>query len=569
MKPSGILLSTIILFANVVASGRTTWTIGGHELSVDTMYHATIGPGTTQTELIVAGQYSATSLGFNRLFYTTVDLGAENLEMRVAKAGDAMRALETVPEIASRFSTDSEIYFAGINADFFNMGYPYYPLGATISNGSLTNYNAPAEYADIKSYHLYFNSEGAPGLARTVSLAATGTATEPSGDTYPFKVNGIRGTNELVVYTHQWQAVEKGVSRPAGFTGTDEWGAEAVLAPIEGSTMWGDELVLKVVEEPVKLAGNSQIPEGCYVLSGSGKAISFVANLKAGDSVRLSIEATADGNSTSVKELVGGYPIILKDGIVQSTPSYPGHLSNPEPRTAVGYNADRSRLTMLVVDGRGAGGSLGVDQPTLAAMMKALGCTDAMNFDGGGSSTLFVEPLGIRNRPSTSSLDNRKEGEPRTVVNALFAVAVVPPDSEIAAIEIREKKIELISGIKYTPVVYGYNRYGVLVDTDIKDFTVSLPAELGTVGGTTVTAGTGKFRGALSVEYRGLTYSIPAYLNGSDGEEVSGIVGIAAEDINYSSATYFTPMGSRVERPQPGSIVIELRGSKATKRIVR
>ena len=69
------------------------------------------------------------------------------------------------------------------------------------------------------------------------------------------------------------------------------------------------------------------------------------------------------------------------------------------PRTAIGSSQDRKYLIMAVVDGRQQGYSIGIDLYDLAALMKEFGCSDAINLDGGGSSTMIVEDR-IVNRPS-------------------------------------------------------------------------------------------------------------------------------------------------------------------------
>ncbi|MDE6714932.1 MAG: hypothetical protein K2J74_00435, partial [Muribaculaceae bacterium] len=55
----------------------------------------------------------------NRIYYTTVDLTNENVEMRVVKAQDHMGKLETVSSMAERKTTEGAAYFAGVNGDFF------------------------------------------------------------------------------------------------------------------------------------------------------------------------------------------------------------------------------------------------------------------------------------------------------------------------------------------------------------------------------------------------------------------------------------------------------------------
>ena len=78
------------------------------------------------------------------------------------------------------------------------------------------------------------------------------------------------------------------------------------------------------------------------------------------------------------------------------------------PRTAVGHTEDGD-IVLMVVDGRGAGGSQGVTLDELALLMKGVGCTDALNLDGGGSTTMCITDEGILiNTPSDSGAAQRK-----------------------------------------------------------------------------------------------------------------------------------------------------------------
>ena len=74
------------------------------------------------------------------------------------------------------------------------------------------------------------------------------------------------------------------------------------------------------------------------------------------------------------------------------------------PRTAIGIDVDGHKLLFLVIDGRSAY-SRGYTMVELATMMRALGAESALNFDGGGSSTLYSRKvtgeMGVINEPST------------------------------------------------------------------------------------------------------------------------------------------------------------------------
>ena len=94
------------------------------------------------------------------------------------------------------------------------------------------------------------------------------------------------------------------------------------------------------------------------------------------------------------------------------------------PRTAVGIDADGRKLLILVVDGRSSS-SRGYTMVELADMMTALGAENALNLDGGGSSTMWgrtpTGQLGLINEPS--------DGAERLVPNGLGVVyhGTLPP----------------------------------------------------------------------------------------------------------------------------------------------
>lgn len=107
---------------------------------------------------------------------------------------------------------------------------------------------------------------------------------------------------------------------------------------------------------------------------------------------------------------VSGGPRLLKDGVDVSTESYWGECLDAggtdcfsrNPRTAAGI-CPGNVLKLLVCDGRGMKGSAGMTLAEVAAKLKAEGCTDALNLDGGGSSQIVGYDGQILNWPSDGS----------------------------------------------------------------------------------------------------------------------------------------------------------------------
>ena len=111
---------------------------------------------------------------------------------------------------------------------------------------------------------------------------------------------------------------------------------------------------------------------------------------------------------------ISGNELIVRYG--QSIVSSGG---SPQPRTAVALNRSNGFLILVVVDGRQPGYSEGVTLQELAEIIIHYGGHNAINLDGGGSSTLVVEgPLG-NPRVLNSPINNRIPGRERPVGNHL------------------------------------------------------------------------------------------------------------------------------------------------------
>jgi exopolysaccharide biosynthesis protein len=91
---------------------------------------------------------------------------------------------------------------------------------------------------------------------------------------------------------------------------------------------------------------------------------------------------------------VGGGPVLLQKGELLITNNeerkFAGNAINDKhPRTAMGYTED-GKLIILVVQGRFPGLAEGATLTQEAQILKDLGCVEALNLDGGGSSCLLV-----------------------------------------------------------------------------------------------------------------------------------------------------------------------------------
>lgn len=81
---------------------------------------------------------------------------------------------------------------------------------------------------------------------------------------------------------------------------------------------------------------------------------------------------------------IAGFGALVVDGIVVA-----GRNGELHPRTAIGIDRTGQQIVMVVVDGRQRGFSEGVSTFELAELMIELGCHDAINLDGGGTSAML------------------------------------------------------------------------------------------------------------------------------------------------------------------------------------
>jgi hypothetical protein len=130
-----------------------------------------------------------------------------------------------------------------------------------------------------------------------------------------------------------------------------------------------------------------------------------------------------------IHEAIGGVPQLVLDG----TPvSHYGSAfcAQRHPRSAIGLSEDQRTLILVAVDGR-SDHSVGMTCPELAELLAELGAWQAINLDGGGSTALFVDGLGVVNAPSDGS--ERAVANHLALVGTAEGVDACPPRVRTAA----------------------------------------------------------------------------------------------------------------------------------------
>ena len=151
----------------------------------------------------------------------------------------------------------------------------------------------------------------------------------------------------------------------------------------------------------------------------------FFAILKDGTAM-IGTQAEYEAYKDQIQEGIGGFgAVLIHEGevVVQKSSSY---YNNRASRTAIGITAD-GKVVMMVLDGRQEPFSAGGSMEEIAQIMLDAGCVEAVNLDGGGSSTYLSkgegsDTLQLVNRPS--------DGYARSVATSLVAISTAKSSKE-------------------------------------------------------------------------------------------------------------------------------------------
>lgn len=332
------------------------------------------------------GTIQTTRSGRQAVNLLEVDLGAPEISLESSLAGDRITRLETTTSQALRASREGHRAVAAINGDVWS-GYAsptqFAPNGIDIHAGELVT----AAAARRPTFGI--DTAGHPLIGNVLESV---TLTWPDGSTSPIEhVNQARTDYQFALYTPRFGPT----------TAEDVGGTDVVLAGVT-LPLAPTGVHQAVVREVRAALGGIPIAPDTVVLNGpSGWLIDA---LKPGDSLSIALSIAGDTPGwENVREAIGGREFIVRDGTTSISP-HPAIADQLHPRTALGITA-AGGVVMAAVDGRQSGVSGGVDLNELAALMLSRGVVQALNMDGGGSTTMAVRRPGdvdvsLANRPS-------------------------------------------------------------------------------------------------------------------------------------------------------------------------
>jgi len=373
-----VLLSALLTYAGIGSAPTSAGALAAAS-DVGTLATTALAPGLTLSDTTVSGP--------NKINILTANLSEPTLKPKYLNPG-TVGATATLTTQANRVGA-----VAAVNGDFFDIGVTGAPRGIGIDNGSLLN--GPASgWNNVAA--LYAN--GASSRGGLAQIFLDGRITLPGGA--QLTATNLNSPNIAANGVGIYNAL---------------WGDEARSQVIDGSTRSREIEITGGVVTRVSTTPGGKVASGTVAVLGIDAGADALAGVSVGNAV--TVNYTPRGGDGAAQVAIGGNLVLVKDGVV-TTASHPRN-----PRTAVGFSADGLKMWLVTIDGRSTS-SIGMTYVELASYMKSLGADDALNLDGGGSTTMVARMPGassvsVRNTPS--------DGTQRPVPNGIGFISTAQP----------------------------------------------------------------------------------------------------------------------------------------------
>ena len=313
-------------------------------------------------------------------FINMLRIDLTKARLRMVHAMDEAVGLETVSSIATRYGA-----LAAVNSGYFRTTGTYRgdSVGVEVMNGKLLS-ESNNNRAAVGLIEMNGTQQVIFGHVKFAGRIIVGRGLN-------HEINGLnrpRAENELIIFTPEFHRT----------TLTDPNGLEIIVR---------SGRVTELRDEK----GGAQIPPDGYVISAAGTARQWLLEkLRVGALVRMNLTwSPTEIDQTQlwkqVTNVIGGGPQLIKNGRVDITNAAekiaPAFVNDGHPRTAIA-KLKSGQLLLVTVDGRQPGESIGMSLTMLANLLIEFGAVEAINLDGGGSTTMVIKNK-LVNKPSDAT----------------------------------------------------------------------------------------------------------------------------------------------------------------------
>lgn len=419
-----------------------------------------------------------TEKGWLNINILEVDLNDENTDIGLLNSADGLNTFQTVYQMAS----EEENIIAAINGDFFNgTSVNGNTIGLSIKDGKLLTTT-------------YYENETKDTFASFI----LDDENEAWFDYFTHKITLKNKKNDKELLIAEYNKVSTNYEYPVLYTsdwGTNSYGSKLGLT--EMLVVDGKVKEIRENDEPF------EIPEDGFVIATYGEtAKQMIEDFKKGNKIELDIEMDLD--IEAVKMAVSGGALLLENGEIPE--KFTANITGANPRTAIGTSKDGNTLYLITVDGRQSS-SIGMTQTELAEFLKEKDIYNAMNLDGGGSTTMIGRKLGelaVKTINSPSGVTLRKVTNAIGVYNttktgSLSNIVVKIPEENVFVNS--KRKIEILGYDKYyNPVEVDFDDFNFEISgakVEVKDGYIYSTDEVGT---STITVKKGKVSNKISID---------------------------------------------------------------------
>ncbi len=372
----------------------------------------------------------------HNLHVVELDAGQRDARIGILKANMHFDGLQKLQEMNKMYdSLSSNEVLASVNGNFWR-AITNYPIGPTASNGEVVEMNI---YKQWTSGLLDEN-----GMLYINNFIINGTIITKTGELLDIKtVNRRKGSEGVCVYNHfagdsipytPLNSVTKEIKKVLAEVEMDLEFTDSTDDEID-TTMIKEEIftqknIAKIEHNLPKFSAkylekpciNKAIPcvvtkfsESTIAVPKHGCVISLGTDIprtsypSIGDTIYLKYE-TDDHKDVIFTAGVCGTPRLVRNGIAKPEAEREGShggrfIKWQLPRTAIGTDFDGGKIFLVTVAGTGSIlNGFGANLSQLSLIMKRLGCFNAMNLDGGGSSIMVINNKNImlKSRPEAS-----------------------------------------------------------------------------------------------------------------------------------------------------------------------
>ncbi len=371
------------------------------------------------------------SAGWQNINIVEADLDNEYVKANMLTSAQGLNTLETVKTLAEENKTS-----VAVNGDFFAWNSSDKSkgsaLGTIMQDGKLMSSSSETE--GMFTFIIdEFNKIFCENIKTDITLKA------PNGNELKIKhLNKYDSLAQPVIYTSAFGGVTGGSYNNI---------LEVVII---------DDVVTELRTEQVGV----EIPQNGYVIRHLPEFDPFlIENLAVGDKVEISFNANFD--LSTFKTMTGGGTML----VTQGQPAKITHnVSGANPRTVIACDKTRTKLYLITVDGRQSNAK-GYSLSQLADFLIEIGIYDAMNLDGGGSTTLIANQKGeqvLINMPSDNSL--------RKVASAIGVTSDAPKGKKLSAFEIDVQENKVFKGTTRTfGIKNAVDEYGNPYELELPD----------------------------------------------------------------------------------------------------